>query len=178
MKNKGIVVVLTIVITLLCIYYLSFTYVAIQVKDDAARYGTDNKGVVNLSKKQFYLDSVWNLPVYDFLGTEYTYKEVKDNELSLGLDLQGGMHVTLEVSPVDIIKGLSNNSEDPSFQKALSTASALQKTSQQSFSSLFFEAYQKNSPGQRLAHIFSNPVTRGRIASNDNDDKVMSIINS
>jgi SecD/SecF fusion protein len=178
MKNKGIVVVLAIVITSLCIYYLSFTYVAIQVKDKADIYGTDSKGVINLNKKQFYLDSVWNLPVYNFLGTEYTYKEVKDHELSLGLDLQGGMHVTLEVSPVDIIKGLSNNSEDPSFLKALSSASALQKTSQQSFSSLFFEAYEENNPGQRLAYIFSNSVTRGRIASNDSDDKVIGIVNA
>jgi SecD/SecF fusion protein len=178
MKNKGIVVVLTIAITLLCIYYLSFTYVAIQVKDDADKYGTDSKGVVNLNKKQFYLDSVWNLPVYNLLGTEYTYKEVKDNELSLGLDLQGGMHVTLEVSPVDIIKGLSNNSDDPSFLKALSTAGALQKTSQQSFSALFFEAYRQDNPGQRLARIFSNSVTRGRIASNDDDDKVIGIVDA
>jgi SecD/SecF fusion protein len=176
MKNKGVVIVLTIVITLLCVYYLSFTYVAIQVKNRANEYGTDESGIVNLNKKQLYLDSVWNLPVYDLLGTEYTYKEVKDNELSLGLDLQGGMHVTLEVSPIDIIKGLSGNSTDSSFLKALSSASVSQKTSQQSFSSLFFDAYREDNPGKKLSSIFSNPTTRGRIAINDDDDKVISIV--
>ena len=177
MKNKGVVIALTIVIALLCVYYLSFTFVAIQVKNDANEYGTDNSGIVSLSKKQFYLDSVWNLPVYNLLGTEYTYKEVKDNELSLGLDLQGGMHVTLEVSPVDIIKGLSGNSTDPSFLNAIAKANASQKTSQQSFSSLFFDIYRQDNPGKKLSSIFSNPTTRGRIATNDDDDKVISIVN-
>ena len=70
---------------------------------------------------------MWNVPVYNLFGSEYTYKEVKDNELSLGLDLQGGMHVTLEVSPVDIIKSLSGNSQDSSFLKALVVARSCAK---------------------------------------------------
>ena len=119
MQNKGLIVVLTVVITALCLYYLSFTYVSRGVQDDAVELATNKDGVVDLSKKQTYLDSVWNIPVYNLFGAEYTYKEVKDNELSLGLDLQGGMHVTLEVSPIDIIKGLSGNSQDSSFVKAL-----------------------------------------------------------
>src|SRR5688500_10918671 len=176
MKNKGIVVSLTIVITLLCIYYLSFTYVAIQVKNSADKYGTDNNGIVNLNKKQFYLDSVWNLPVYNLLGSEYTYKEVKDNELSLGLDLQGGMHVTLEVSPVDIIKGLSGNSQDSAFVKALTTARAQQGKSQEKFSTLFFKAYRDANPGKKLTSIFANASTKGRIASNDDDNKVIEVV--
>jgi SecD/SecF fusion protein len=178
MKNKGLIIVLTIVITALCLYYLSFTYKAIQVKNDADAYATDKGGVVNLNKKQFYLDSLWNLPVYNLLGTEYTYKEVKDNELSLGLDLQGGMHVTLEVYPVDIIKGLSGNSQDSSFLNALKKAGALQKTSQKSFSSLFFEAYRESNPGKKLAPIFANASTRGRIATTDDDQKVISIVDT
>src|SRR5688572_308961 len=161
MKNKGVVIVLTIVITLLCVYYLSFTYVAIQVKNRANEYGTDESGVVSLNKKQFYLDSVWNLPVYDLLGTEYTYKEVKDNELSLGLDLQGGMHVTLEVSPIDIIKGLSANSQDSSFVRALATARAQQSQSQENFSTLFFRAYREANPNKNLTSIFANATTMG-----------------
>ena len=122
MQNKGLIIVLTVVITALCLYYLSFTYVSRGVQDDAVEYATNKDGVVDLSKKQTYLDSVWNIPVYNLFGAEYTYKEVKDNELSLGLDLQGGMHVTLEVSPIDIIKGLSGNSQDSSFVKALAIA--------------------------------------------------------
>ncbi len=177
MQNKGLVIVLTVVIAVLCLYYLSFTYVSRGVQNDAIEYATDASGVVNLSKKQVYLDSMWNVPVYNLFGAEYTYKEVKDNELSLGLDLQGGMHVTLEVSPVDIIKGLSAQSTDTSFHNALDKARQLQKTSQQSFSTLFFDAYRKANPGKRLTSIFANTITKGRIASNDDDEKVIAVVN-
>ena len=125
MQNKGAVVALTIIITLLCVYYLSFTFVSRGIQQDAVEYATDDTGVVDLGKKQNYLDSVWNLPVYNLFGIEYTYKEVKDTELSRGLDLQGGMHVTLEVSPVDIIKGLSGNSADPQFNEAIRAAKSV-----------------------------------------------------
>src|SRR5690606_15655877 len=125
MKNKGFVIALTIVITLLCLYYLSFTFVSRSIEKEAAAYATDANGNIDLGRKQAYLDSIWNKPVYNFLGMqEFTYQEVKNNEISLGLDLQGGMHVTLEVSPVDIIKGLSGNNQDTAFINALSRASA------------------------------------------------------
>src|SRR5688572_29127081 len=176
MQNKGLIIVLTIFITGLCLYYLSFTYVSRGVQDDAVEHATNKDGVVDLSKKQTYLDSVWNIPVYNLFGAEYTYKEVKDNELSLGLDLQGGMHVTLEVSPIDIIKGLSANSQDSSFVKALTTARSQQSKSQESFSALFFKAYRTANPGKKLTSIFANASTKGRIASNDDDSKVIDVI--
>src|SRR5688572_29530700 len=147
MQNKGLIVILTVVITALCLYYLSFTYVSRGVQEDAIAHATDQDGVVNLNKKQTYLDSVWNIPVYNLFGAEYTYKEVKDNELSLGLDLQGGMHVTLEVSPIDIIKGLSANNQDSAFLKALATARAQQVRNHGNFSDLFFKAYKDANPG-------------------------------
>lgn len=103
MRNKGFISILTIIVTLLCLYYLSFTFVSRGVQKDALAYATDAYGEVDPLKKQAYLDSVWNKPVYNFLGLkEYTFKQVKNGEISLGLDLQGGMHVTLEVSPADI----------------------------------------------------------------------------
>jgi SecD/SecF fusion protein len=177
MQNKGLVIVLTVVITALCLYYLSFTYISYGVTQDAIEYATDKNGVVNLNKKQTYLDSMWNVPVYNLFGAEYTYKEVKDNELSLGLDLQGGMHVTLEVSPVDIIKSLSANNQDSSFLKALQVARSAQKNSQENFSDLFFKAYKDANPDKNLTSIFANAVTKGRIASNDDDAKVISVDN-
>lgn len=177
MQNKGLVIFLTVIITALCLYYLSFTYVARNVQQDAIQYATDNGGVVNLNKKQSYLDSIWNAPVYNLLGAEYTYKEVKDNELSLGLDLQGGMHVVLEVSPVDIIKGMSANSQDSAFLKALSTARQLQKNSQSSFSDLFFDSYREANPNKRLTSLFANAATKGKIASNDDDATVIKAVN-
>ncbi len=176
MQNKGLIIFLTVVITALCLYYLSFTYVSRGVNDDAIEYATSQSGVVNLNKKQTYLDSVWNLPVYNLFGAEYTYKEVKDNELSLGLDLQGGMHVTLEVSPVDILKSLSANSQDSSFLKALARARTEQATSQRNFSDLFFSAFKEANPNRNLTSIFANAVTKGRIATNDSDDKVIEVI--
>ena len=176
MKNKGLIIALTIFITLLCLYYLSFTYISRGVQQDAIKNATDKGGIVDLNKKQRYLDSIWNIPVYNLFGVEYTYKEVKEYELSLGLDLQGGMHVTLEVSPIDIIKGLSANSQDSAFVKALTTARSQQSKSQKSFSALFFEAFSSANPNKKLTSIFANASTKGRIASNDDDSKVIEVI--
>src|SRR6478609_5263884 len=178
MQNKGLVVVLTVIITALCLYYLSFTYVAWNVQQDAVQFATDKGGVVSLNKKQSYLDSIWNTPVYNLLGAEYTYKEVKDNELSLGLDLQGGMHVVLEVSPVDIIKGLSDNNTDPAFIAVLQKAREMQKTSQESYSALFYKAFKEANPDKTLASVFATASTRGRVSLSDTDDVVMKFLNT
>lgn len=178
MQNKGLVVTLTIVISLLCFYYLSFTLVSRGVQRDATAYATDANGEVSIDKKQQYLDSVWNKPVYNLLGLkEYTYKEVKNSEISLGLDLQGGMHVTLEVSPVDIIRGLAGNSTDSAFVKALNKANVEHRTSQKAFTDLFFENFRKDNPGRKYASIFANATTRGRISLQDTDEQVVKIVN-
>ena len=177
MRNKGFVVFLTTIITLLCLYYLSFTFVSRGVQKDATAYATDASGNVDLAKKQSYLDSVWNKPVYNFLGIEeFTYQEVKNNEISLGLDLQGGMHVTLEVSPVDIIKSLSGNSQDSGFVNAMNRARAMQRTSERPFTDLFFDAYREANPGKRLAPLFATATTRGRISLNDSDEQVIEVV--
>lgn len=179
MRNKGFVSVLTIVVTLLCLYYLSFTFISRGVQQDATKYATNANGEIDILKKQAYLDSVWNKPVYSFLGMkDFTYKEVKSNEISLGLDLQGGMHVTLEVSPIDIIRSMSGNSQDSAFLKALNKARIRHKNSQRSFSSLFFDAYREDNPGKRLAPLFANASTVGRISLNDSDQEVINFLDS
>lgn len=175
MQNKGAVIFLTVIVTLLCIYYLSFTFVARGIQKDAISYATDETGVVDLGKKQAYLDSLYNLPVYNLFGLEYTYKEVKETELSLGLDLRGGMHVTLEVSPVDILKGLSGDSQDPAFLSAIQKAREKQQDSQESFANLFYESY-KETTQKPLADIFATAANRGRISRSDSDEDVMKII--
>jgi SecD/SecF fusion protein len=177
MQNKGFVITLTVVITALCLFYLSFTYVSRGVQQDAVTYATDASGIVNLTKKQGYIDSVWNKPVYSLFGYEYTYKQVKDNELHLGLDLQGGMHVTLEVSPVDIIRGLAGNTNDSSFVNALASARVAQKSSQDGFGDLFFKAYQDQNPNKKLSSVFANASTRGRINISDDDAQVKKVVN-
>jgi len=178
MKNRGFIVFMTVIVTLLCIYYLSFTFVSNGIKDDATAYATDQDGNVDYSQRQNYLDSVYNVPVYNLLGVEFTYKEVQDMELNLGLDLQGGMHVTLEVSPVDIIKGLSGNNEDEGFNQALETARERQKTSQSTFVDLFYQAFQEEYPNKKLSEFFATSANRDRISFETEDSEVLRIVRS
>jgi len=177
MRNKGAIVVLTIIVTALSLYYLSFTFVSRKIQKEAIAIATDDAGVVNLSKKQQYLDSIWNEPVYSLLGADYTLKEIKATELNLGLDLQGGMHVVLEVSPIEIIKGISGNNEDPDFLAAIEDARIQQRTSQETFSSLFYQAYKLRKPDGKLSRIFANANNRGKISFDSSDKAIMDIIN-
>ncbi len=178
MRNKGAVVLLAVIISFLCVYYLSFTIISRGIQKDAIEFSTDDSGIIDLSKKQQYLDSVWNEPVYSLFGSEYTFKEVKETELNLGLDLQGGMHVVLEISPVEILKGLSGNNEDANFLAAIAQAQELQKNSQDSYSSLFYKSFKTISPDGRLAEIFANSSNRGKISFSSSDDEVMDMINT
>jgi SecD/SecF fusion protein len=178
MRNKGVVIVLTLAITFLCLYYLQFTWVSQKITQKAIDYATNTAGELSLAKKQRYLDSLWNKPVYNIFGAEFTYKEVKENELGLGLDLQGGMHVVLEISPVDIIKGLSNSPQDPAFVAAIAKAREMQKTSQGNFVDLFYDAFKEANPGVKLASYFASSSTQGRISLSDGDDVVIKVLNA
>lgn len=177
MRNKGFIVFLTLVIALLCVYYLSFTFVSRNVQKAATEYATTSSGNIDFGKKQTYLDSVWNEPVYSMFGlVDYTYKDVKETELSLGLDLQGGMHVTMEISPVDIIKGMSGNYDDPAFTEALKKAREMQRSSQENYEDLFYKAYKEIKPDGHLAEIFANAANRGKISLQSSDTEVLKII--
>jgi len=177
MKNKGGVVLLTIVVSLLCVYYLSFTFVAQRVNQQAIDAATvDN--TTDYQKKQQYLDSVWNEPVYNLFGVDFTYKEIKETELNLGLDLQGGMHVTLEVSPVEIVKGISGNSTDPNFLKALDMAKKNVKGTQLDFVTEFHNSFKEIAPDQTLAEVFATAANRGRISLSTTDEEVLDLINT
>ncbi len=176
MRNKGVVVVLTIVITALCLYYLSFTFVTAKINREAVAQATDKNGSIDLSKKQNYLDSLWNKPVYNIFGAEYTYKEIKDNELSLGLDLQGGMHVVLEISPIDIVKGLSGNNQDPAFVAALQKAKGMEKTSNSTFVELFYKAFKEANPDRSLASLFTSTANKDKVKLSDTDAAVLKFL--
>jgi SecD/SecF fusion protein len=177
MRNKGFVIALTAVITFFCLYYLQFTWVARNITKDAEAFATMSSGSLNSSKKQRYLDSLWNKVVYtNIFGVEYTYKEVKENELGLGLDLQGGMHVVLEISPVDIIRGLSTDPNDAIFVAAIQKAREAQKSSQGNFVDLFYSAMKDANPSVRLATYFASSSTQGRISLSDDDDQVIKIL--
>jgi len=178
MRNKGIIIALTAVVSVLCAYFLFFTYVSRGVQQKAVAYATRN-GQLNEIKRQHYLDSVWRAPVFSFLGADYTYRDVRQNELGLGLDLKGGMHVTLEVSPVEIVRAMAANSKEPSFNKALALAQERQKTNSGTpFTTLFYQAYQEVAPGKQLAPLFANSVNKDRkIDRSTSDTKVLAAIN-
>ena len=173
MQNRTGILILTGVIAAICIYFLSFTFVSRSIKSDAEAYATNKQGVVDRSKKQHYLDSLWKEPVY--LGS--TLQEVTERELGLGLDLQGGMHVVLEVSPADILRSLSGNNRDPKFNQALKQAVEDQKTSNTSFVDLFASAFSKISPDTKLATVFATSANRGKINYQSTDTEVRKLLN-
>ena len=166
--------VLTGVIALLCVYYLSFTFVSRNYKKAAERSATNAKGEIDLSKKQHYVDSLWKQPVY--LGN--TLQEVTERELGLGLDLQGGMHVVLEVSPGEVLRGLAGNTRDPQFNEAIKRTANDQKTSQSSFVDLFVNNYKDAVPGAKLASVFATSANRARINYQTSDAEVKRFLNA
>ncbi len=178
MQNKGAIVFLTVIITALCLYYLSFTFISNGVQEKATAYATDASGNIDFAKKRAYLDSVWRQPVYNFLGASYTYQEVKETELGLGLDLQGGMHVTLEVSPVEIVKGIAGNPKNDAFNAAVAEAKEVSKSSNAKFVDLFYAAWQKNNPGKALSAVFATAANRGRISLESTDAEILEIIDT
>lgn len=177
MQNKGLIIFLTVLISLLCIYYLSFTFISRNIQQKATVYATDVSGNVDYSKKQAYLDSVWSEPVYNLFGIQYTYQDIKETELNRGLDLQGGMYVNLEVSPVEIIKGLSGNNEDPVFLEALDIARERQKDSQERFTQLFYNAYKELEPTGKLSTIFASAANKDRFNFQSTDQEIMAVLN-
>ncbi|KYG72482.1 protein translocase subunit SecDF [Roseivirga echinicomitans] len=178
MKNKNTIVLLTVIITALCLYYLGITFFSRGIQQDAVDYAKNEAGVIDQQKKQSYLDSIWREPVLNILGAEFTYQEIKEYELNLGLDLQGGMHVTLEVSPIAIIEGLAGNSKDPQFRAALAQADEAHKTNTQApYSSLFETAYADVTSGGQLSKVFANAANKGRIEFGSTNADVMKVVN-
>ena len=178
MKNKGFVIFITMLISALCVYYLSFTFIAQGIQEDAIEQTRNDDGSANPQEKQRYLDSIWNEPIYNFLGiADYTYKEVKETELNLGLDLQGGMHVTLEISPSDILKGLSGYSTDQIFNGALAQAAENIQGTQLSFVDEFYSEF-KASSDKNLSAIFATVANRDRFDLTSSDNEILEVINT
>ncbi|WP_224998588.1 protein translocase subunit SecDF [Cesiribacter sp. SM1] len=176
MRNKSFIVVLTVLVSALCIFYLSFTFVSRNIQKSAERYALQQDGNLDYRKQQHYLDSLWRKPVYNFLGMEFTYQEVKEYELNLGLDLQGGMYMVLEVAPADILTGMSGNSTDPQFLAALEAAKANQGGSSKSFVQLFYEAFQEIAPDRKLAELFLSPANKDKISLESTNTAVVQIL--
>lgn len=172
MQNKGVIRLFAILLALVCLYQLSFTIVSRHVEKKAVALSRGDQ-----VKENHYLDSVGGETVYNFLGIrKYTYKEVKQREIQLGLDLKGGMNVTLEISVVDLIKSMSNFSKDQTFNAAIVKAQEYQKSSQEDFVDLFGKAYKEIDPNAHLAAIFLTPELKDKINFNSTNAQVLDVI--
>ncbi len=196
MQNKGLIRFFAIAFALVCLYQLSFTYFSTKVERNAKAYASSERvqaiareisggdELVELvlmdslrnRYERFYLDSMMNEVVFNLGIRKYTFQDVKERELNLGLDLRGGMNVTLEISVPEIIRALSGNSQDPTFQLAMENAIQAQRGSRDDFVVLFGRAFRETDPNASLAAIFATPEMRERINFNSTNDEVLRVI--
>ena len=167
MQNKGFVKVFAVLLTLVCLFYLSFSFVTRHYNNKAAEYAAGDP-----AKESAYLDSLSTQKVW--LG--YTLKECREMEITLGLDLKGGMNVVLELNVADVIRSLSNNNQDENFNKALDLAYAHQAGSNKNFIDLFAEEYKALDSNARLSAIFSTFELKDKITPQSTDAQVVAVL--
>ena len=168
MQNKGFVKVFAVLLTLVCVFYLSFSFVTRHYTNKAKEFA---KGDVKV--EQDYLDSLSNEKVW--LGN-YTLKQCREMEISLGLDLKGGMNVILEVSVPDVIKALADNKPDEAFNKALAEAAKQATTSQDDVITLFIKEYHKVAPGAKLSELFATQQLKDKVNQKSSDAEVEKVL--
>jgi SecD/SecF fusion protein len=185
MQNRGLIRGFAILFGLVSLYQLSFTYFTSNVEDAAATYAeqrttaNDGREVARLEKQ--YLDSVGNETAMDLGLVSFTYNDIKDKEINLGLDLKGGINAILQVSVKDILIGLSNESKNPTFRKALDAADVAERSSDKPYADLFFEQFEEVGGGTaKLSDptIFGNKSLRDKINFQMSNKEVMPIIES
>ncbi len=177
MQSKGALKLFTILLVIGCIYQLSFSFVTRNVEKAAAEYAATFDESEQAAKEAYYLDSIQNQPVFSLLGLkDFTYKEAKEKEVNLGLDLKGGMNVMLEIEVQDLVKSLAGESQnDPAFVEALNRANEALKAGTNDYIGEFAEAYEQTSNGAPLAAIFVSP-DRKDITPNSTNDEVVRVL--
>ena len=189
MQNKGAIRTIAIIFALIFLYQLSFTLVTKRVEKKAEKFAeaeatklaNGNESQFNLlkdEKETYFLDSVSNTNVYNLLFKKFTYRDAKEREINLGLDLKGGMNVTLEVSVKDIVKALSGDSQDPTFLQAMELATKRQEESKGDFVTLFGQAFEEVDPNARLASIFLYEFKDKGITVNSSNSDVLKVLKS
>ena len=168
MQNKGFVRVFAILLTLVCVFYLSFSFVTRHYTSKAKEFA---KGDVKV--EQDYLDSLSNEKVW--FGN-WTLKQCREMEISLGLDLKGGMNVILEVSVPDVIKALADNKSDEAFNQALANAAKQATSSQEDVITLFVKEYHKLAPGASLAELFATQQLKDKVNQKTSDAEVEKVL--
>ena len=192
MQNKGLIKFIAIVLAVACAYQLSFTVVSSRVESKAEKSaqtlaidserlaelaaGGVSEGKYRETVREQILDSMKSVPVYNILVNKFTYSEVKERELNLGLDLRGGMNVMLEIAVEDIVVALSNNSQDPAFLAAIQEAKAITKKEGGDYIQHFEVAYAKHSNGAPLATIFANQKMAGKVKSTSTNAEIITIL--
>ena len=170
MQNKGFVKVFAILLTLVCLFYLSFSVVTRHYNNKAKELANGDEKV-----EKDYLDSLSNEKVY--FGN-WTLKDCREMEISLGLDLKGGMNVILEVSVPDVIKVLADNKSDEAFNTALANAAKQATTSQDDVITLFVKEYKKLAPESSLAQIFATQQLKDKVNQKTSDAEVEKVLRS
>ena len=167
MQNKGLVRILAVCLALVCAFYLSFSLVTSHYDKAAKEYAAGDA-----VKEYQYLDSIAAKKVW--FG--YTLKECREKEINLGLDLKGGMNVTMEVSVPDILDALSGHNETPNYKEALARARQKQKSSGADFVTLFIESYKEVDPNGQLASIFSTFELKDKVTLTSTNEEVEKVI--
>ena len=189
MQLKGLVKFFTGALILISLYQLSLTMIVRNVEKkmraqaDREAAAMPSVSADDLKKRQDSLyqnitdsmqgEVIFSVPVLK----KYTYQAAKAEELSLGLDLQGGMNVTLEVSLDNLVRSMSNNPRDPALNKAINDANVAKANSEANFITLFGETYEKENPGQNMAYLFTKPQEKD-ITRTSTNAQVLAVINS
>ena len=164
MQNKGFVKVIAVLLTVVCAFYLSFTFVTRHHEKEAAQYA---------GGESVYIDSIMNKKVY--LGV-YTFKQTREMGIGLGLDLKGGMNVILEVSVPDVVKALADHKTDEAFTTAVANASKQAVSSNSDFISLFIKEYKIQKPDGTLAELFATQQLKDKVNTKSTDAEVEAVI--
>jgi len=167
MQNKGFVKIFAVALTLVCLFYLSFSVVTNIYYKQAKEYADGD-----MMKESFYLDSLAHKKVW--MG--YSLKQAREMEINLGLDLKGGMNVILELNVADVLKSLSGNNPDENFNKAIELAQSSRSRSQRGFIATFADEYKKLDPDARLSALFSTFEMKDRIKPESTDEEVINVI--
>ena len=176
MQSKGFIKLVAILLAVACVYQLTFSLKTRSVEKDAVEYAAAFPAEEQDSREQYYLDSIQNKVVYDIALTQFTYKQCKEKEINLGLDLKGGMNVMLEIQVEDVVKSLAGQSkDDPAFVAAIEAAAEALKQGTGDYIGTFAEAYAQSSNGGKLVDIFLSP-DRKDITPGMSDEEVVKIL--
>ena len=196
MQNKVAIKFFAIAFAVVCLFQLSFTFFTSKVESDARSYadtevtytlaneladGSEIKesfyiDSISRAREQYYLDSMSSQVIFNILVRKYTYKDCKEREINLGLDLKGGMNVTLEVTVVDIVRALASHSDDPTFTEAIKLAIEKKKSSQKDFVTLFGESFTEIDPNAQLAAIFTTIELKDKVNARSTNVEVLQVL--